>query len=238
MKIQSLSYSQLANANLSGVARRLVFAFNDFPKEEARPAIEALAEKASEFHESIRQITASVQSLDMKEIDPERDRLLGLFSRMVTDATKSRNDELKEAGNRINIVLRAYGKVAKMPIDQQTIVTQKLLRDLYANGNGAYLVMIHGASEVATQIENLNDNFANLYDTRINGRKEIEKGLTVRLKGELIKTLHNAVEAINAAATLFPSEEINDIIKSANAIIDQEKINFANRNKKPRKTKS
>jgi len=238
MKIQSLPYSQLANANLSGLARRLAFALNDFPKEEARPAIEAFAVKATEFHQSIRQITASPYSLDMKEMEPERDRLIRLLKLMVTDATKSRNDELKDAANRINVVLRAYGNVAKMPIDQQTIVTQKLIRDLYANGNGTFLAKIPGASELVTQIENLNDDFGDLYNARINDRKEIEKGLTLRLQGELIKNLRKAVEVVNAAATLFPSEEIDDIIKSANAIINQAKINFANRNKKPRKTET
>jgi len=238
MKVKALPYSQLANANLSGVARHLAFAFDDFPREEARPAIEAFSAKSTEFHESIRQITASIHSLNLKEMEPERDRLLGAFSRVITDATKSRNERLRDAGNRINIVLKTYGKIARLPMSRQTITTQKLLRDLYANGNGAYLAMIPGATELATHIENLNDEFADNYNTRIDIRKEIEKGLTLRLQGELIKSLRTAVEAVNATATLFPSEEINDIIKSANAIIDQAKINLANINKKPRKVKN
>ena len=232
MKIQDFRYSRLANANLSGTSRRLVFVFEGFPREEARPAIKAFAEKATEFHESIRQITASSYSLDMKEMEPERDRLIRLLGRMVTDATKSRNDELKDAANRVNVVLRTYGNVAKMPIDQQTITTLKLLRDLYANGNGVYLAKIPGATELVSQIEEINDNYADLYNARIDGRKEIEKGLTARLKSELTQALLDAVDAVNATATLFPSEEMDDIIKSANAIIDQARINLANRNKK------
>ena len=237
MKIQNLSYSRLRNAVLSGVAKRLASALNGFPREEARPAIEAFDAKATEFHESIRQITASSYSLDLKEIDPERDRLIRLLNRMVGDATKSRNDELKDAANRINVVLRAYGKPARMPIDQQTIVTQKLLRDLYANGNGAYLVKIPGAAEIVTQLEDLNDTFEDLYSARISSRVELEKALTQRLRDELIKSLLTAVEAVNATATLFPDEEINDVIKTANAIIDQAKINLANINKKPSASK-
>ena len=232
MKIQSLPYSQLANPNLSGVAKRLAFALDRFPREEARPAIVAFDAKATEFNESIRQATASSYSLDLKEIDPERDRLNRLLARMVNDAAKSRNDTLKDAANRINVVLNTYGKPARMPIDQQTIVTQKLVRDLYANGNGAYLAMIPGATEVVTQLEELNDIFNDLYTARTVGREKIEKGLTLRLRGELIKSLLTAVEAVNATATLFPDDEIDDVIKSANAIIDQARINLANRNKK------
>jgi len=232
MKIQNLSYSRLANVVLAGVAKRLAFAFNSFPREEARHVIEAFEAKATEFHESIRQITASSYSLDLKEIDPERDRLIRLLNRMVNDAAKSRNDELKDSANRIKVVLNTYGKPARMPIDQQTIITQKLLRDLYANGNGAYLAKIPGATEIVAQLDELNDMFNDLYSARISGRVELVKGLTQRLRGELIKSLLTAVEAVNATATLFSGEEINDVIKSANAIIDQAKINLANRNKK------
>jgi len=47
MKVKALPYSQLANADLSGVARHLAFAFNDYPREEARPAIEAFSAKST-----------------------------------------------------------------------------------------------------------------------------------------------------------------------------------------------
>jgi len=232
MKIQQFPYTHLATPNLDGVAKRLAAIFGGFPKEEARPAIEAFVEKANEFNASTRQIMASPHSYNLKEIEPERDRLLGLFSKMVTDATKSRNDELKEAGNQVSVVLRTYKKTAKMPIDQQTIVTRKLLRDLYANGTDTYLRKIAGAKEVATQIENLNDVFEDLYNARTTNREGVEKRLTIRLRRELIEKLRAAVEVINAVKTLYSISEVDDIIKSANAILEQARINLANRNKK------
>jgi len=237
MKIQHLPCSRLRNAALAGAARRLTFAFKPFPREEVRPAIEAFDAKATEFHENVRQITASAHSIDLKEMDPERDRLTRLLARVVLNATKSRDNELRDAANRINVILRAYGRPAAMPINQQTIVTQKLLQNLYANENGAYLAKIPGAAEIVTQLEDLNDTFYNLYSERISGRVELEKGLTQRLRAELIKSLFTAVEAINATAIVFPSEEINDVIKAANAIIDQAKINLANVNKTPSASK-
>ena len=232
MKIKHLPCSRLRNATLAGVAKRLAFAFDGFPREGVRPVIEAFDAKATEYYASVRQIPASSYSIDLKEMNPERKRLIRLLSRVVIGATKSRDSELRDAANRINVVLRAYGKPTTLPISQQTIVTQKILHDVYANGNGAYLAKIPGAVDIVTQLESINDEFNDIYSARISDRKEKEKGLTLHLKGELAKSLRTAVEAINVAAILFPSEEINDIIKTANAIIDQAKINLANINKK------
>ena len=231
MKIQQFPYSHLANANLSGVCNRLSTAFDGFPKEEVRSAINSFTAKAAEFNKSIRQITASPYSQNLNEIEPERDRLINLLYKMVSDATKSRNDDLKEAGNQVNVVLRTYGKPAKMPIDQQTIITRKILRDLGAESLTNYIKLIPGLAAVVTQVEELNEVFDDLYNARTADHKEIEKGLTLRLRGELINSVRAAVEAVNAAAVLFPDYEIEYIVKSANAILDQARVNLANRNK-------
>jgi hypothetical protein len=132
MKIQKLYFRNLRNdehfqfmTDFANLVRRFTPAALRVTAQF--DAFEALCRQEDEV---LRKITKSALTAQIAEADAARDDVFRGMADAVLSASHHYNAPVREAGERLLIVLRTYGNVAEKPLAEQTSAVHNLLQEL------------------------------------------------------------------------------------------------------------
>ena len=240
--IDIFPYPRLANGIASQVFDRLApvyttLASTDQPNCEARDAIRLLAAPkirlfanlTAEFAATVRQAIGSALTRDLDTLDAERDAALALVNGAIDRALRSTRDPINSAANRIDVIRDLYPRLASRQRDEQTRLTDKLLRDLDAPALAPDIALIPGLNSLLDALDELNTEFAQSFASRIDERAETITGRTADLRARANAAATDAAAAINLIASVHTAEYLISGINSINAILNQTRLDLSAR---------
>ena len=242
INIQHFSFSRLTNGNASQVYGRLEVILReidpsygeDTPAEDLfnsiiLPKRDFFIEKNTLFSESVRQSVASAITRDLKNREAERDRITNMSSRTITNGMKSSNAEIVHAANRIDVAWRLYGHITQRQQDEQTRITEKLLRDLATEEMQGFTERIPGLQSLLDGLKQINDEFAVLFNERVDERGNITLGLTADLRTQVDTAIAELMELLRAVQLLYNLPRMTEPIHAINNILDQARLDLSAR---------
>ena len=240
--ISIFPYQRLTNGNASQVFDRLAPAYAalaaaDQPNCDARdairllaaPKIRAFADLAAEFASVVRQAVGSALTRDLATLDTERDAALALVNGAIDRGLRSTRDPVNAAANRIDVIRDLYPRLASRQRDEQTRLTEKLLRDLDTPALAADIALIPGLDAFLDALSELNTEFAQSFTNRIDERAEIITGRTAEVRARANAAATEAAAAINLISTVHAADFLTAGMNSINAILDQARLDLAAR---------
>ena len=238
--IQSFPYRHLTNANQ--LYARLIEHYgiiSDVAQEETdvatatkliiEPKVNDFIEKNDRFSQSIRQMVASPHTRNMQEIEPERDRITHLCERIIRNAMRSLHQEVVHAANVIDVTWRLYGNISNRQQDEQTRITEKLLRDLSTEKMKTFVHGIPMFKEALNELQAINDLFAEEFNQRTVQREDIITGLTASLRRTADIAAAEVAVNINVVVLLHTHPKLTEMIIAINNLLDQARLDLSAR---------
>ena len=248
--INAFPYSAITNGNASQIFNRLAAPYAaliapEQPNCEARDAIRLIAapkvrsfvELAAQLSEVIRQNVGSAITRDLNTLDSERDAAISLINGAIDRALRSTRDPVLAAANRIDVIRDLYPRLARRQRDEQTRLTEKLLRDLDAPALAPDIALIPGLSALLDSLNELNAEFAQNFATRIDERAEIITGRTAEVRARANAAAAEAAAAVNMVASVHEADFLTAGINAINAILDQARLDLSARRRGRNKKK-
>ena len=237
-QIQIFPYRNLTNGNASLTYSRLAEPYEKLSNigggeeviEAIRlvvfPKITSFIIARDKFEENLRQTVGSAITLDMKPRESERDRTTNMAVQAITNGKKSTRPDVVKASNIVDVKWKSYGNISQRQQDEQTEITENLLRDLSTAEMNNYVQMIPGLSPILEALLEINEEFSALANKRIDERKSITKGLTLELRVIADTSASDLATAVNVVASIYEHPELSDIIKTINVILDQARTDY------------
>ena len=230
-KVQDFPFARLSNNNALQTFDRMEEVYVKVDFLETTALLDGFVVLKNKLSETLRPHTGSAITRRLEKHDPERDRLYNQFNGIIRTAMKASNPEVSNAANEVDVILRRNGNPVKQQMDEETRTIAKTIRDLHAEKIYPFVKSVPGAESVLTELEELNDQFAQDYNDRIEERKGQEKGATTKLRSDVNDAASLSIDAVNAYALLFRSPIIDAAIDELNTILDQARTNLNNRGK-------
>ena len=244
VQIESFPYRHLTNGNASRLYERLSANYMQLPQKmttmdttPARsaimsilfPRIQSFDELTQKFIEDVRQSVGSGYTVVADSFELERDRDLNLGLRLVTNALKSNDAEVAGAAIHVDVRWRLYGDLVNRQRNEQTQMTNKLLRDLRSPELFVHVQKIPMLEAALETIEKSNNAFAENIDNRTLQREEITPGLTQETRLRLDVVAFDLVKAVNVIASTFDYEPLNEIINTTNTLLAEARLDLSAR---------
>ena len=205
-----------------------------------RPVDEAVRERLSpkadnffslnlQFANSIRQPVASSITRKIQKLDADRDRTINQMIRLVRLGLKSSKENIAEAAIELDVITRLYSNIPNRQQDEQTRITDKLIKDLRVHELKHCVKIVPGVESLLEMVEILNDEFAVFFNERMNDREHIITGYTSDIRLQAEKALNEVFFNINAIAAVYDEGYLNDAISTINNILDQARLDLSAR---------
>ena len=244
VQIESFPYKQPTNGNASRLCELLNANYMRLPQKmttmDATPArsviisivfprIETFDKLTQEFINNVRQSVGSGYTTVASNFERERDRDLNMGSRLVTNALKSNDAEVAGAAIHVDVAWRLYGDLVNRQRNEQTQMTDKLLRDLRSPELFVHVQKIPLLEAALETIEKSNNAFAETIENRTSQREETTPGLTQETRLRLNAAALDLANAINIVAATFDYENLNEIIHTTNTILSEARLDLSAR---------
>jgi hypothetical protein len=230
-EVLTFPFSKLSNNNALQTFDRMEEVYDKLDFLEITAFLDGFKVLKNQLSDTLRPHMGSAITRRLEKRDPERDRLYNQFNGIIRTAMKASNPEISNAANEVDVVLRRNGNPVKQQMDEETRTIAKIVHDLHVEKIYPFLKSIPGAESVLTELEELNDLFAQEYNDRIEERIGQKKGATTKLRSDVNDAATLSVKAVNAYALLFKSTVVDEAIDELNTILDQARINLSNRGK-------
>ena len=242
-KLISFPFWRLTNGNASQLYRRLAEVFggiltnvigttpaDDIIRNSVFPKINAFLSISEKFSNSVRQTVGMATTRKLTPLENERDRTTNMAARTISNGMSSSTPDIVDAANEIDVIWRKYGRITHRQQDEQTQITEKLLRDLNEPVNQEFIQIIPGLASVLESLGQINERFSSLFDHRIRQHEEITRGLVADLRVQADNSIIELVEAINAVTVLFDeSPVLSSTIDVINNILEQARLDLSAR---------
>ena len=230
-EVLTFPFSKLSNNNALQTFDRMEEVYDKLDFLEITAFLDGFKVLKNQLSDTLRPHMGSAITRRLEKRDPERDRLYNQFNGIIRTAMKASNPEISNAANEVDVVLRRNGNPVKQQMDEETRTIAKIVHDLHVEKIYPFLKSIPGAESVLTELEELNDLFAQEYNDRIEERIGQKKGATTKLRSDVNDAATLSVKAVNAYALLFKSTVVDEAIDELNTILDQARTNLSNRGK-------
>ena len=243
-QVQTFPYRRLTNGNASRLCELLSANYMQLPQKmttmDATPAratlmslvfprIQSFDELTQKFIDDVRQSVSSGYTIMADRYESERDRDLNMGSRLVANALKSNDAEVAEAAVHVDAAWRLYGNLVDRQRNEQTQMTNKLLRDLRSPEMFVRVQKIPLLEAALETIEKSNNAFAENIENRTLQRDEITTGLTQETRLRLDAAALDLANAINIIAATFDYEPLNEIINTTNTLLAEARLDLSAR---------
>ena len=252
-KIKTIPYTQITNGNASRTYDLLLQAYErlkqiQLPKtadaelesEERKmlkevirlivcPKIIAFAEQNKEFDKYFRQPVASAFTRQLNRNDRDRDRNLNLANRAIVSGLKSTKPKIAKAALHISVVFSRFKNLPNRQRSEQTELTEVLLRQLATPEMQVHVKLIPGLEAILENIRELNETFSADTDERTSEREKIVKGFTIKARRRTDAIALEVATTINLVASLYDDPVLNEVVNSANTILNEARIDLINR---------
>ena len=193
------------------------------------------------LNDVVRRQQGSIYTEDVTAADARRDSTMGQIFMMIDAAVKSSVQEEKEAGKKLQIMVKPYRKDARDQMTDQTEDVRGMIQVLRGE-SAASFVSVLLLDGLIDRLEQQNEQFAELYRTRILDREsQPGTGVNTTAQRKETDTQYNAlVEMLNSVSiaadagieTGFAVTELNKLIDTVNAYVEQYKKVIANQGKR------
>ena len=171
-----------------------------------------------------RESTADILTRDLKKKDEERDKLISFIFMLIRGYRLSPETAQAEAAEKLQLVVKPYGKLQREAFRDETAHTIGLLKDLKKTENAALLTTL-GLSSAVTKLEAANDAFhaLSLQTLKSVHRKELPTAAEVRPKTDAVydRIIFMIRAAYLSGATPVDREEIKKLVHHLNALVDK-----------------
>ena len=240
--VNPFPYFSLTNGNASQLFGRLIPVYKTLfdPSLMSGPTTTALGlianrrvedfdVAARQFADAIRQDVKSSFTYDLDTLDAERDAALAAVDSAISRGMRHSNDAVSAAARLIEAKRMLYRRLAQRQRDEQTRLTEQLLRDLAAPDLSAAGLQLPGFAALVAALAELNAAFANAFSGRQDQRSGIVTGLTAELRTQANAAAAAVVAAVNMVSDLYPATFLDEIIDRINFILAQARLDLSNR---------
>jgi hypothetical protein len=192
----------------------------DFDPDKLRikPQFESYLIVYAREDECIKKILKSDVTEKRLEADRHRDTLFRGFVDAVKSGLHHFDPTVTDAANRLSILLKTYGNLARKPYNEETSAIYNLVQDL--KGKYAPDVTIVNLDKWVTELEVRNQAFEALMQVRFT---EIDERIELKTKEERIQLdliYHDITKHINALSLIENDPWFDDFIHKLNSRIE------------------
>ena len=185
--------------------------------------IDAMKADLQEMIELNKQTRSSVETKRLLELDRQRDRLAAYILGVTARASELPDDEDRKLGEELYNELKVYEGIGKLPQDDETVTIRGMLNDIRKEKFAAALTAF-GIEKYANQLEEVNEQYAELASQRSDNTKETKKKANnAELRARLSKMLEAVADYAFAANLLHGTEETAAFIEDLNLFIEERK---------------
>lgn len=161
----------------------------------------------------------SVLTSDVDIADVFRDKSLSYFFSQVDSIAKSINEEQKEAGRKLKMVIKSFRGITNKALSEENAEVKNLIKTLNTTENKELIKKIPNLSETITTLTAANQEVIDLMSQRTS---EARLKAESRKKRNATNEYYNyLVQYINATMLIHPTPEIKQIITEINNLIDR-----------------
>jgi hypothetical protein len=169
--------------------------------------------------EGIKKINKSSITAEIQAADKARDEVWSGMLRICSGALKDFDPEVKKAGQRLKIVFDTYGKIATMPLNEQTSAIINVLQEL--QGKYAADVAKVGIERWVNELQARNIAFRALTKERYDETTMKTDVVVKEARAALDKAYYAITERIAAMVLLEGAAVFEPFIRSLNTIIEK-----------------
>ena len=220
IQIQEFDYSRMRNADAGQIFGRLLNDFFPITIEMLVPGIRLFEQDYIAFTEAFRQMTASVETEPMHDLDRLRNHTLTDLFHGVSTALLNPSENVKDAAHRVDTALKPYGNPAKLTVDAKTRIITEMIEALLAPELASCYTYLRAVRDTIDHLTEANNRYDRLYDERLAEIEARGHGITATARAQVNASARNVAMAINAHIWLFRDGTLDDAARRANTILD------------------
>ena len=199
------------------------------PLPAIKAALALLKTAFGKYDLVFKKIAKSAETSPFIAADELRDRITTAMFAYVRSMLKHFDDTTADAARRIMIILDTFGNPSNKGFSAQSSITNNMLQELQKLENAGYITLL-GIEPWMQKLEDAQREFERIEAFRGEDKamKDLETNATIERKNTHEEYL-KFVEIYNAHLLLSPSNELIEIAKKANELIDRQAHRIAQR---------
>ncbi|GIZ16167.1 DUF6261 family protein [Capnocytophaga catalasegens] len=180
-------------------------------------------QKLLALEQTIKPLQKSPHTQSIQDLDAKRDALLVGFLAHCRAFTTFPEQEKSKAAQKLLATIEKYGKnIHNKPLQEETAIIYNLLKDFEETSHQQAITAI-GAEKWIQDLTKVNQEFAQLHNTRTQEQGEIVVGATKQARKELNEAFKHVVKSINALAYINGKDKYQSLANSLNEEIKRAK---------------
>lgn len=179
---------------------------------------EEFKDLVAKLQNRVNYTSASALTVQLDGIDKQRDSLLTFLFSIVQNGTKLPIEAQRAAAEALELIIRAYANIQRLPAQQETVQVNGLLVDLAAESAATHVATLN-LTAVVDELKKLNDQYAALTQQRtLEGDANATENIT-ELRARM-DPMYVAVTTIaHAESVANPTEATAEFVRALNATV-------------------